>query len=81
MHLRSIVLAGFKTFARQTEIAFDPGVTAIVGPNGSGKSNTVDAFKRVLGETRASDPCRVVQSSVRLGYSDVCRAAISLAAT
>ena len=55
MHLRSIQLVGFKTFARQTEIAFDPGVTAIVGPNGSGKSNTVDAFKWVLGETQARD--------------------------
>lgn len=55
MHLRSITLAGFKTFARPTEIAFDPGVTAIVGPNGAGKSNTVDAFKWVLGETQARD--------------------------
>jgi chromosome segregation protein len=55
VHLLSIVLAGFKTFARQTEITFDPGVTAIVGPNGSGKSNTVDAFKWVLGETQARD--------------------------
>ena len=55
MQLRSITLAGFKTFARQTEIHFDPGVTAIVGPNGSGKSNIVDSFKWVLGETHARD--------------------------
>jgi chromosome segregation protein len=55
VQLRSITLAGFKTFARQTEISFDPGVTAIVGPNGSGKSNIVDAFKWVLGETQARD--------------------------
>ncbi|MBJ7601126.1 AAA family ATPase [Candidatus Nephthysia bennettiae] len=55
MQLRSITLAGFKTFARQTEIGFDPGVTAIVGPNGSGKSNIVDSFKWVLGETQARD--------------------------
>ncbi len=55
MQLRSITLAGFKTFARQTEINFDPGVTAIVGPNGSGKSNIVDSFKWVLGETHARD--------------------------
>jgi chromosome segregation protein len=55
VQLRSILLAGFKTFARQTEITFDPGVTAIVGPNGSGKSNVVDAFKWVLGETQARD--------------------------
>ncbi|HZV51729.1 MAG TPA: AAA family ATPase [Candidatus Dormibacteraeota bacterium] len=55
MRLRSLRLAGFKTFARQTEITFDPGVTAIVGPNGSGKSNTVDAIKWVLGERQAKD--------------------------
>ncbi len=55
MYLRSITLSGFKTFARQTEIGFEGGVTAIVGPNGSGKSNTVDAFKWVLGETQARD--------------------------
>lgn len=55
MRLRSIRLAGFKTFARQTEITFDTGVTAIVGPNGSGKSNIVDAFKWVLGERNAKE--------------------------
>ena len=55
MRLRSIRLAGFKTFARQTDITFDSGVTAIVGPNGSGKSNIVDAFKWVLGERNAKE--------------------------
>jgi chromosome segregation protein len=55
VHLRSITLQGFKTFAQRTELLFDAGVTAVVGPNGSGKSNTVDAFKWVLGETRARD--------------------------
>jgi chromosome segregation protein len=55
VRLRSLRLAGFKTFARQTEITFDPGVTAIVGPNGSGKSNVVDAIRWVLGERQAKD--------------------------
>jgi len=55
VRLRSIRLAGFKTFARQTDITFDSGVTAIVGPNGSGKSNIVDAFKWVLGERNAKE--------------------------
>ena len=55
MRLRSIRLTGFKTFARQTDITFDSGVTAIVGPNGSGKSNVVDAFKWVLGERNAKE--------------------------
>jgi chromosome segregation protein len=55
VHLRAITLAGFKTFARVTEIHFEDGVTAIVGPNGSGKTNIVDAFKWVLGEANARD--------------------------
>jgi len=55
LFLRSLQLLGFKTFARQTEIRFDGGVTAIVGPNGSGKTNIVDAVKWVLGSGQARD--------------------------
>ncbi|HEY0830135.1 MAG TPA: AAA family ATPase [Candidatus Dormibacteraeota bacterium] len=55
MFLRSLQLLGFKTFARQTEILFDGGVTAIVGPNGSGKTNIVDSVKWVLGSGQARD--------------------------
>ena len=55
MFLKSLQLLGFKTFARQTEITFDGGVTAIVGPNGSGKTNIVDSVKWVLGSGQAKD--------------------------
>ena len=55
LFLRSLQLLGFKTFARQTEILFDGGVTAIVGPNGSGKTNIVDSVKWVLGSGQARD--------------------------
>ncbi|HEX2681985.1 MAG TPA: AAA family ATPase, partial [Candidatus Dormibacteraeota bacterium] len=55
LFLKSLQLLGFKTFARQTEIQFDGGVTAIVGPNGSGKTNIVDAVKWVLGSGQARD--------------------------
>ena len=55
MFLTSLQLLGFKTFARQTEIQFDGGVTAIVGPNGSGKTNIVDAVKWVLGSGQVRD--------------------------
>ncbi|MEO1060076.1 MAG: chromosome segregation protein SMC [Actinomycetota bacterium] len=49
MHLKSLVIKGFKSFADTAKIDFEPGVTVVVGPNGSGKSNVVDAITWVLG--------------------------------
>src|SRR6187399_1913086 len=53
MRLNRLEIAGFKSFADRSELAFDTGVTAIVGPNGCGKSNVVDAITWVLGEQSA----------------------------
>ncbi|MFM9134469.1 MAG: chromosome segregation SMC family protein, partial [bacterium] len=53
MHLKSLTLRGFKSFASATTLAFEPGVTCVVGPNGSGKSNIVDALSWVMGEQGA----------------------------
>lgn len=50
--LRSIELAGFKSFAKRTKIDFGDGIVAIVGPNGSGKSNIADAVRWVFGEQK-----------------------------
>ena len=49
MYLKSLKLAGFKSFADRTRLELRPGVTVVVGPNGSGKSNLVDALSWVLG--------------------------------
>lgn len=50
MRLKSIDIAGFKSFAKKSSLTFGTAVTAVVGPNGSGKSNVVEAFRFVLGE-------------------------------
>jgi chromosome segregation protein len=53
VHLKSLTVKGFKSFASATTLVFEPGVTCVVGPNGSGKSNVVDALAWVMGEQGA----------------------------
>jgi len=53
VHLKTLTLKGFKSFASATTLRLEPGVTCVVGPNGSGKSNVVDAISWVLGEQGA----------------------------
>jgi chromosome segregation protein len=48
-YIKKLVMHGFKSFPRKTEIPFTEGINVILGPNGSGKSNISDALCFVLG--------------------------------
>tara|TARA_Y100000310_G_scaffold345527_1_gene466010 strand:+ start:2872 stop:6408 length:3537 start_codon:yes stop_codon:yes gene_type:complete len=49
--INKIVMNGFKSFAKHTEIPFNGSFNCIIGPNGSGKSNILDALSFVLGKS------------------------------
>ena len=53
MRLKTIRLAGFKSFVDPTTVPFPNNLSAIVGPNGCGKSNIIDAVRWVMGESSA----------------------------
>ncbi|KAL3318368.1 Structural maintenance of chromosomes protein 2 [Cichlidogyrus casuarinus] len=55
MHIKTIILEGFKSYCQRTEISgFDPQFNAITGLNGSGKSNILDSICFLLGITNLS---------------------------
>ena len=53
MRLKSIKLAGFKSFVDPTVVHFPSNMSGVVGPNGCGKSNIIDAVRWVMGESSA----------------------------
>ena len=53
MRLKTIKLAGFKSFVDPTSVHFRSNLSAVVGPNGCGKSNVIDAVRWVMGESSA----------------------------
>ncbi|MFT5447392.1 MAG: chromosome segregation protein [Gammaproteobacteria bacterium] len=55
MRLRTLRLAGFKSFVDPTTITIPSDLVGVVGPNGCGKSNIIDAVRWVMGETSAKN--------------------------
>ncbi|XP_055886357.1 structural maintenance of chromosomes protein 2-like [Biomphalaria glabrata] len=81
MHIKSIVIDGFKSYAQRTEInGFDPLFNAITGLNGSGKSNILDSICFLLGisnlsQVRAGNLQDLVYKS---GQAGVTKATVSI---
>ena len=53
--INKIVMQGFKSFAKHTEILFGGNFNCVLGPNGAGKSNVLDALCFVLGKSSSRD--------------------------
>src|SRR3989339_1824719 len=49
--INRMIMHGFKSFAKHTEIIFNDNFNCVLGPNGSGKSNVLDALCFVLGKS------------------------------
>ncbi|XP_030049611.1 structural maintenance of chromosomes protein 2 [Microcaecilia unicolor] len=81
MHIKSIVLDGFKSYAQRTEInGFDQLFNAITGLNGSGKSNILDSICFLLGisnlsQVRASNLQDLVYKN---GQAGITKATVSI---
>ncbi len=60
--ITKLVLDGFKSFGKHTELLFGDDFNVILGPNGSGKSNVLDALCFVLGKS-SSKQLRAEKSS------------------
>ena len=79
MLLKSLSLAGFKSFADRTRLEFHTGVNVVVGPNGSGKSNLLDAMAWVMG-TQATTTLRTRKMEDVIFAGTVTRPALGRAA-
>ncbi|MEM3091410.1 MAG: chromosome segregation SMC family protein [Candidatus Pacearchaeota archaeon] len=72
MYIKKLVIHGFKSFPKKTEIPFTKGINVILGPNGSGKSNISDAICFVLGRlSTKSMRATKAENLIFLGTKDI----------
>jgi chromosome segregation protein len=65
--INKLVMSGFKSFAKRTEVLLGDKFNCVLGPNGSGKSNILDALCFVLG--RGSAKALRAEKSANLIYN------------
>lgn len=65
--INRMVLNGFKSFGKRTEMLFGDQFNVVLGPNGSGKSNVLDALCFVLG--KSSSKSMRAEKSANLIYN------------
>lgn len=65
--INRLILHGFKSFGKHTELVFDKPLNCVIGPNGSGKSNVLDSLCFVLG--RSSSKALRAEKSANLIYN------------
>ncbi|CAG2108738.1 unnamed protein product [Medioppia subpectinata] len=81
MHIKCIILNGFKSYGTETKIdGFDHLFNAITGLNGSGKSNILDAICFVLGLSRMDlARCNNLRELIyKNGQTGVTKASVSI---
>jgi structural maintenance of chromosome 2 len=81
MHIKEIVIDGFKSYPNRTVVSgFDPAFNAITGLNGSGKSNILDSICFVLGITNLSQVrCGSLSELVyKQGQAGVTKASVTI---
>src|SRR3989344_9304162 len=65
--ITKLIMDGFKSFGKRTELFFGDDFNVILGPNGSGKSNIIDSLCFVLG--RSSSKSLRAEKSAHLIYN------------
>ncbi|CAM9426844.1 unnamed protein product, partial [Ectocarpus sp. 12 AP-2014] len=81
MHIREVVIDGFKSYATRTVLqGFDQQFNAITGLNGSGKSNILDAICFVLGISNLSQVrvSNLQELVYKQGQAGVTKASVTL---